>query len=325
MLSSVNSTLVQQAYQDFLELNGKKTSEMNEYQLRLIDFFTKRYSSADRSCIRKMASHPLCFLAFHGAIELSQTKSVANFDFIAYEDKEVAFPIVRIHNSRFAMDVAFKSIFEPEYQPLRYYKCTDSSKEFNRIRHVNSKGYYMCKVTKYMGDEPEFWEGTMRVEIPSVMSEVLEVDLPIILKEGKLLGDVMLYKDKEIIVDTLILPYTTEYSHASSQAVIAGILVTWSKLAVEAPQWVQQALAHSDEAFEKYIAYLGMTLGEFNRAEKKTSRATSNSSVKAISVGLNGFKPFITVKPTRSTKRRPLNKDLDPNAPEGPPTGATDL
>ncbi|QPB12169.1 hypothetical protein [Providencia phage PSTCR5] len=328
MLSSVNPTLVQQAYQDLMDLNGKKTSELSEYELRLVDFFTKRYPSADRKCIRSISAYPLHFLSYHGAIDLSEARTVANFDLLIHEDKEVSFPAVRIHNSRFAMDVAFKSIFEPEYQPLRYYKSKskDKLKEFNRIRHTQKTGYYMCKVVGYMSDEPEFWEGTQVVELPPLTSLLDEKDIPEVVYNGTLTGDSILYKGNTILIDQPTLPYTRQYAHNTSQAFIASTLAMWSHIKAPAPEWVKQALAHSDEDFVTYLSYLGMELGDFNREETKSLKPSSNSAVKAISVGLNGFKQFM-IKRIVSPKRTPPKKDLSPSIGVNgcPPPGATDL
>lgn len=308
VLTTVSRIDANKFWKDYLALDGMKVSEMDIYQKRLTDFFTRR-DYKDGQYIRVLSNYPIALLSYLGVLDygVSTALKISSKPYII-EDVELNLPLHLI-TSRRAMDESMKSITEQAYKPLRYFKGTKQT--FERINYSAAKGYYLNEVKNYDSKSME-WSlepPTLDVEIDTSFNNLPIKDInEIIDKGGRGEGDLVVLPDStEIPIGGMIPVATASSSLYLTKMYLVSILAMWSNTALMAPEWVRNALAHvpedlsDDPELLKELQLRHLTLGEHNIGIP-SSNISSNSTSAVISAAINGYLEAYGLKPKRKLK-----------------------
>lgn len=338
VLTTVSRIDANKFWNDYLALDGMKVSEMDIYQKRLTDFFTRR-DYKDGAYIRVLSQYPVALLSYLGILPEGTNRAthVENRPTII-EDVELDLPLHLI-TSRRAMDESMKSITEQAYKPLRYFKGTKQT--FDRVNYSAAKGYYLAPVKDYDSKGIPWGESAPELDFDINKVEFFN-DLSLgdinsaIQADAKSHGDNIYVKDKVIPVGGLIPAATMSNALYLTKMYMVSILAMWSHTELRAPNWVREALAHVPEKLSddpellKELQLRNLTLGGHNRGNIGEIKKTSNSESAVISVAINGYQDSYNLKPKSRAHKKTSTRNgspVDPSTLGGPPlpNGPQDL
>lgn len=302
-------------WNDYLELDGMKVSEMDIYQKRLTDFFTRR-DYKDGHYIRVLSQYPVALLSYLGLLPegTNRTTHVENRPTII-EDVELNLPLHLI-TSRRAMDESMKSITEQAYKPLRFFKGTKQT--FDRVNYSAAKGYYLAPVKDYDSKGIPWGESAPELDFEvgdRKFNDLTLGDINSAIQSGATAdGTSVTIGDNKVEIGCMIPAATMSSSLYLTKMYMVSILAMWSNTPLEAPSWVKEALAHVPENLEddpellKELQFRNLTLGEYNIGTIGRVRHSGNSTSAVISVAINGYQDAYNIKPVSRAPKKVSRK-----------------
>lgn len=273
-----------QKWVDFLKLDGMKTSEMTDQQLRLVEFFTAR-KAVKGKWVRRVDNYIANTLLF---LNITKLSSGSEYEIDIIEDKEVFFePQASTLN---IIDVAFHTLDNDVYVPTRSRK----DKPFERIVYSSKLGFYIPGDggKNFRGSEEPF---DLLNSIPDKLSLCSEIHLDAIYAEinnktAKILGNNIVTDDYTVEIDTLPMPTKTSTCYLINLRLI-GELAFYSKTEeVPAPEYIRSAIAVylEERDIDKLTEYLG-GMGAKNKGVATVPASTRGISYRTLQVAVDGL------------------------------------
>lgn len=248
--TNIPKTAMKRHWDEFLALDGMFTSEMDDYQKRLVEFFTQR-SLVGTVWKRKVDTYIIPTLVF---LEITEGKSALaeEYRIDIIEDEEIYFdPQPSTAN---IVDVAFFSLDDETYVPTR----SRQDKDFERILIYRDEMRTTFS-NNFRGNEIAFSEKDL-TKMPKKLSELSEFQLNLIYsdKETEYLGDYIRYKDQDIEIDTVLMPTKTSTCAIISMKLQVELVAYSRNEWAKAPRYIAIALAYlKDNPDDLNTDYLG--------------------------------------------------------------------
>lgn len=276
------------AWLEFKALDGMKTSQMNDRQLRLVELFTARRQEG-LVWKRKVDNYIFPTLV-HLGITSSLGTNALEYRVDITEDKEVYFPPQPSTTN--IIDVSFYSLDAETYVPTRSRQAED--KQYERICYSATVGIYIPGTpgTGFRKREDPF-SSLDTDKLPKKLSECTESQINILYakvlaKEAHFTGDAFIVDGFTVVeVDQQLLPTKTATT-AEITLRLLGELTFYSRTPqCKAPRYIRAALGyyheHGDELLDEAISYLG-GLGKSNIGEIDVVKNTRGINSKTLQI-----------------------------------------
>lgn len=258
VVSGINRNELVQAFEDFKALDGRKTSELNEYQKRLVEMFTTRQPGRKEYSgmwLRKSNNYIFPTLLYFGLGD-GKSWSSACYNITLVEDVEIAFP--EQPSDEYVYENALNSLHEDVYIPT----TSRLGKTFRAIRYNSKTGELYTATNKDF--QKSFKPFTMLSDLPSKTSQCNEAHLDTLYNKAELVGRTFVLEGNIIQIDNYLLP-TFSSTHPLISTQLTGEILIWSKSPREAPEHIQAALAYLKANTDNNFPYsLTGHLGEYN-------------------------------------------------------------
>lgn len=258
VVTSIDKAKLTQAFNDFKALDGKKTSELTDYQKRLVELFTTRQAGKREhsgSWVRKSNNYIFPTLLYFGLGDgKSWSAGCYNIDLV--EDEEIAFPDQPC--DEYVYENALNSLHEEVYVPT----TSRLHKTFRAIR-INSKTGELYTATND-NFQKSFKEFTLLTNLPKKTSQCSEAQLDALYNKAELINRTFKLEDSIVEIDSYLLP-THSSTHPLISTTITGEILMYSKSPREAPEHIKAALAYLKSNTDQEFPYtLTGHLGDYN-------------------------------------------------------------
>lgn len=298
----IDRNKITQAWKDFKDLEGMRTSEMTEYQKRLVELFTIRVNV---KATKKVPEHQARELSeyilqtiWYFELGKGLTTKTGEYRVNIIEDEEINFPIQPC--DEYVHENAINSLHEEIYIPVRSRRGNTSRTIRGNRTGVKSPFTALNGSTKerfltyelFMSHSDlifmESGEATWRApksDIESLglfTSDMLEREFNILYDRATFHGDYFEIDNKRVYINSPLLPTETRTLGAITGTII-GQLVYWSRTNKPAPSWAVSALTHyrlyGDEEFPDMLGELGSNNSNGDIPEIKQQRGLKSTTL----------------------------------------------
>lgn len=321
-------------WDNYMALDGMRVSELDEYQARLVDFFTVRTINniskddpnyEDLKDVKYKRVPALYVIPLVNGLGMIEAFMASSIHCAVYEDIQLAMPRIPFETN-FIHDESFYSITAEEYKTPRFFMGS----KFRRINYRKDKGFYIVDTSNYAAKEEQF--SNLKIDAKKA-TDLNEEDLKYVYAKGTRTGDTIEIDGTTIEMNTFFPPYSeTTYTNEVTSS-FAVLLFMWSHSpALVPPVWVQQALAYyrenGDEVLDAALLSLGIKVGmgkAHSDYERTREGRTTICKSRTISLAMNLAQRHTGIGqlPTRRGSGKKIKKPVS-TKPE-PPLGAMDI